>query len=71
MCLEVGLEMKGENKEINIGRSEEFSLAGHENTTPFCLKHSPETPVLLSPPFFTCLSVTQTASAEDYLASGT
>lgn len=52
--------MKGENKEINIGRSEEFTLAGQENTVPSPLQHTPKMPVLLSPhgllPFsFTCL----------------
>lgn len=54
--------MKAENKEINIGRSEEFTLAGQENTVPSPLQHSPKMPVLLSPcgllPFsFTCLSL--------------
>lgn len=54
--------MKGGNKEINIERSEEFSLAGQENTVPPPLQHSPQMPALLSPhglfPFCcTCLSL--------------
>lgn len=54
--------MKGENKEINIMRSEEFTLAGQENTVPSPLQHSPKIPMLLSPCglvlfSFTCLSL--------------
>lgn len=49
MWLEVGLKMKGDNKERNIGRSEEFTLVGQENTIPSPLQHSPQMPVLLSP----------------------
>lgn len=62
MLLEAGLKMKGGNKDLNAGRSEEFVLAGQGNTVPSPLQLSPEVPMFLSPHgllwfSFTCLSL--------------
>lgn len=67
--------MKGDNKEINVGRSEEFTLVGQENSVPSPLQHSLQMPVLLSPcgcfPFCCSpvFSASKAASPEGYLAS--
>lgn len=41
--------MKGGNKDMNAGRSEEFALSGQGNTVPSPLQLSPEVPMFLSP----------------------
>ena len=68
--------MKGENKEINIRRSEEFTLAGRENTMPSPSQPSPKMFVFLSPRDFSILyflsfcSLSKGAAPEGYLAFG-